>query len=376
MEHNPRADFINLACSASNTGSIGWFDKPQKFIDGEWVGRGEFTGVVDGKPYKIYWDDDSNPVLYIGSRTQIERMTRDLRGVLGSLGVQRSKTMRADCYLDTKRMSISDVQSNYGLAVKESRISAEITGNSEYEIVVKPSADIVLMMKKGKRRVEMMKMKPRGDYMVRAPTDKDKMSYKSMGLNEVDYCWISSKPLKLETAYEMLREADSTMLEWCKSTIRQRLDHHGIRATSVIISRPAEEVLSDYSEDLSGFDFGIEQLNEEYAEMIDELGMEEMDFLNQDSSKYDTADLISAFTEENVLVEDFIEASRPTINFSPERRNKFWDNYIQKLTDTSSKEILQNILSNSPVYERIDEFDLNGHTRLFYHLMRGVPITN
>jgi hypothetical protein len=175
--------------------------------------------------------------LYIGSRTQIDKIKRDLRGVLRSLGVERSKKMNANCYLDTKRLSVSDVQSNFGLAVRETKISTEMLGESEYEVIVKPNADIVLIMKSGYRSVEMMKVKPRGDYMVRAPTDKEKMSYESMGLNSIDYSWLNSKPLELSKAYSLIRTSEGEMAEWCKSTLRQRLDQNGIRATNIIFIR-------------------------------------------------------------------------------------------------------------------------------------------
>jgi hypothetical protein len=282
--------------------------------------------------------------------------------------------MKADCYLDTKRMRVSDVQSNFGLAVREVKISTEILGDSEYEITVKQSAEICLIMKSSGRRIEMMKLKPRGDYMIRAPLDSEKMSYEMMGLSSSEYCWLSSKPLEFGAAVRFLRNANDLELEWSKNTLKLRLDHHNIRPSSVIISRPEEDLASEHSEDLSGFDFSMDELNAEYSEMAELLGVEDMTELNKDADMYDTAGLFSIFTEENVLVEDFAEASRPTVTFVPEKRNKFWDGFISQLKETSGKTQLENVLSNSPVYDQMDDFMMSGPVRLFYRLMRGIPV--
>jgi len=373
MERNPDADFINLACSSSRTGSIGWFNRPQKLIDGEWRGLGEFTGMIDGKPYKICWDKNSNPTLHVNSRTHLERMSRDLKGILKSMEVERShsRTPGASCYFDTRRQVVTDVQSNFGLAVIEAKISSEIIGDSEYEIEVKQSADIVLNLKNSNRKIQMMKLKPRGDYIVRAPLDEEKLSFADLGISEVDYCWVSSKSLPLKKCYELIDSADYDMRAWCAHTLRQRLDHHNLRALSIVKPMIEEDARSEASDDLSAIDFDFEDLLKQYDQVAEELEIDKMNKIHDDFEKFDTSGILSAFEEEDVLVEDFVASSAPISGFNPEKRNKFWDNYIAKMKEISSPMLIQRILSNNPAAWP-NEDDLNRHMGRLHDLMRSV----
>jgi hypothetical protein len=55
--------------------------------------------------------------------------------------------------------------------------------------------------------------------------------------------------------------------------------------------------------------------------------------------------------EDQMLIEEFAEFKNNADKLQPERRNAFWDKFIEKLKQTSGVEIMSQILSNSTTYQ-------------------------
>jgi hypothetical protein len=123
--------------------------------------------------------------------------------------------------------------------------------------------------------------------------------------------------------------------------------------------------------DLSGFE---EDDKNDFNLQIDDI--EELfkdDFLaelqNEEEMVLDS--LFDAELEEDLFEENFQESKEKVGSYEPERKNKFWDDFIEGLSTSTGDKIISQILSTSDAYADIDDMSLNGYSRSLYAIMRG-----
>jgi hypothetical protein len=223
------------------------------------------------------------------------------------------------------------------------------------------------------RFVTLMKVKPRGDTIIKSPDDTEKLSIETLsGISMATYSWINSKPFSLVPALQYLEKAPKEDKDWMQNSLRLRLEQFNIRPISYIVQNPIsdDDVQSNASDDLAGFDDEGEGFVEfGYTDdMLDDIDVYNEMFKGEDE---DFDGLYSLIEEDQMLLEEFAESRRKADLQQPERKNKFWDNYIAKLRDTTGEKLISEIMSNSGAYIEIEVEALNRYSAAFYAIMRG-----
>jgi hypothetical protein len=385
---NPGSDVINLACASSGRGSVGWFDKEQNWnpITQKWYGTGLFTGVISGVSYQVVWDSVSNAKLVLGSVTQFDKIKKDLKPLLKHLGIV-SNRLSSNNFLDLNSNRIISANLGECIPVYEKNVVADSSITSGYRIEVNDKCEILLVTDsknnqiyrgrdKGTARViNLMKVKPRGDTIVKSPDDSEKLSIEYLkDVPGYTYYWINSKSYPIIPALKFVENIAELNRSWAENTLRLRLEMQNIRPAAFLRQTQIEDddVESVASNDLSGyeeeeigqFDFDPDEFMEslETNEVIQEL--EKMEPEDNDG-------LFSLLEEDQLLIEDFAETRKNADLNQPERKNQFWDGFIDKLKATTGLELISQIMSNSETYKDIEIESLNRYSKALYAIMRG-----
>jgi hypothetical protein len=380
---NPDVDFINLASASSSRGSVGWFERPQKLdpVTKKWSGYGLFTGVISGVPYQVSWTNKSSARILIGSVKQFDKIRKDLKPVLKSLEISPSSEVSAS-YLDVSSFRILSTNNGNCVPVFERIITPNTTNTGTYRIDVNAKIEICLVSNakpvyegQASRDVVLMKVKPRGDTIVRAPSDESKLTRETLSyISDVDYSWLNGKALSLIPALNFIEQNSTEDRSWAENSLRLRLEYHNIRPAAFlrqtqtldddVISVDSQDLGEDEKSEIGFFDFDLTNTMNE-----DNLDEEFFEMLNVDSDNYDM--LFDMVYEDQMLIEEFAEFKNNADKLQPERRNAFWDKFIEKLKQTSGVEIMSQILSNSTTYQDIEIEALNRYSKALYAIMRG-----
>jgi hypothetical protein len=332
----------------------------------------------------VSWSSISNAKFIIGSTTQFPKIKRDLKSIVKNLDVQPSNE-RALQYLDLTTYKVISTFNGNCIPVLEKIVTPNTVVATNYRIEVNDNIEICLVSDSVNKKVSMgqvttenrfvtlMKVKPRGDTIIKSPDDSEKVSIETLdGISMSTFCWMNSKPYSLVPALQYLERAPNEDKDWMQNSLRLRLEQLNIRPISYIVQNPIsdDDVASNASDDLGGFDEdGDGFVDFGYTEdMLDDIDVYNEMFRGEDE---DFDGLYSLIEEDQMLLEEFADSRRKADLQQPERKNKFWDNYISKLRDTTGVKLISEIMSNSGAYIEIEVESLNRYSKAFYAIMRG-----
>jgi hypothetical protein len=321
-------------------GIIGRFTVVQSFVNGAYVGEGEYSGSMEGCKIIIKIRDQSVKEIVVESEDHLRKMSDTIKTFCREIGLTMVYDITPNKQMwnfKVKRMTkLKNLDSCY-VRFKDMKNSPEMSYKS-MELQISSFDKIRLINKECGRQYTILSFRVR-------PSDLGRLDEHSDVNNcsdELTAHWLASTPVV--TKYledEILR--DPNLESWASNTLRRRLQgRNRLPNLDSIYNDPVENVESEVNKELNDIEIkatmssiAMQCFTQEDAEFFAELMPFDSDTSSQCSSEDSKTELLVPLMFQEMEQEDlswllaYKEPTEPRLIFDSAISNKFFDSFIK-----------------------------------------------